>query len=387
MFRKFLKYFAILLIITAITFFVIAPSYIDKSKNKVTLKVVNVQKVNWYDSIPFIADLHCDALLWDRNNLKHHNYGHVDIPRMQEANMAFQVFTIVSKTPKGLNIEQNDDKTDQIALLSFAQLRNPKDWFSVKARALNQCKELYKTAKRSKGDFRVITNQEELQKYITDRRTNNKLTAGMLGIEGAHCLGDDINNLQLFYDAGVRYIGPTHFFDNTWAGSAHGINKGGLTEKGKQLIRKMDSLHMVIDLAHTSPKTIDDIFVLAQSPVLISHTGVKGVCDNNRNLSDTHLMEIGRRNGLVGIGLWETAVCGTDAVATAKSIRYVADKIGVDKVALGSDFDGAITTHFDVTGLPLIVDALSKEGFNKEEIYQIMGGNIRDFMLKNLPGR
>ena len=149
----------------------------------------------------------------------------------------------------------------------------------------------------------------------------------------------------------------------------------------------MDSLHMVIDLAHASPKTIDDIFVLTQSPMLISHTGVKGVCDNNRNLSDAHLMEIGRRKGLVGIGLWETAVCGTDADATAKSIRYVADKIGVDKVALGSDFDGAITTHFDVTGLPLIVNALLKEGFNKEEIYQIMGGNIRDFMLKNLPGR
>jgi len=109
MFRKFLKYFAILLIITTIAFFAFAPSYIDKSKNKVTLKVVNVQKVNWYDSIPFIADLHCDALLWDRNNLKHHSYGHVDIPRMQEANMAFQVFTIVSKTPKGLNIEKNDE--------------------------------------------------------------------------------------------------------------------------------------------------------------------------------------------------------------------------------------------------------------------------------------
>jgi microsomal dipeptidase-like Zn-dependent dipeptidase len=387
MLRKFLKYFAAVLAIAAIIFFVFAPSYIDKSKNKVTLKVANPQKASWYDSIPFIADLHCDALLWDRNNLKRHSYGHVDIPRMQEANMAFQVFTIVSKTPKGINIEKNDDKTDQIALLSFAQLRNPKDWFSVKSRALNQCKELHKTAKKSKGEFRVVTSQAELQQYITDRNTQKNLTAGMLGIEGAHCLGNDINNLQIFYDAGVRYIGTTHFFDNAWAGSAHGIKKEGLTDKGKQLIKKMDSLHMIIDLAHASPKTIDDIFTLVQSPVLISHTGVKGVCNNTRNLSDAHLLEIGRRNGLVGIGLWETAVCGTDAAATAKSIRYVADKIGVDKVALGSDFDGAITTHFDVTGLPLIVNALLKEGFSQEDIYKIMGGNIRDFMLKNLPSR
>ena len=385
MLKKFLKYFAIILAIAAIGFFVFVPSYIDKSKNKVTLKVVNPQKVNWYDSIRFIADLHCDALLWDRNNLKKHSYGHVDIPRMQEANMAFQVFTVVSKTPKGINIERNDDKTDQIALLSFAQLRNPKDWFSVKSRALHQCEALYKTAKKSKGQFRVITNQKELQQYIFDRAVNKNLTAGMLGIEGAHCLNDDISDLQQFYDAGVRYIGITHFFDNAWGGSAHGINKGGLTVKGKLLILKMDSLHMIIDLAHASPKTIDDIFLLTQSPVIISHTGVKGVCDNTRNLSDAHLLEIGRRNGLVGIGLWETAVCGTDAAATAKSIKYVVDKIGVDKVALGSDFDGAITTHFDVTGLPLIVNALLKEGFSKEDIYKIMGGNVRDFMLRNLP--
>lgn len=387
MLRTFLKIFALILVIAAVIFFVFVPSYIDKSKNKVTLKIENPAKVDWYDSIPFIADLHCDALLWDRNNLKHHSYGHVDIPRMKQANMAFQVFTIVSKTPKGINIESNDDKSDQIALLSFAQLRNPGDWFSVKTRALHQCEELFKTARQSKGEFRVITNQAELQQYISDREDNRSLTAGMLGIEGAHCLGSDINNLQLFYDAGVRYIGITHFFDNDWAGSAHGVKKEGLTEKGRQLIRRMDSLHMIIDLAHASSKTIDDIFSFTQSSVLISHTGVKGICNNTRNLSDTHLLEIGKRNGLVGIGLWETAVCGTDATATAKSIRYVADKIGVDKVALGSDFDGAITTHFDVTGLPLIVNALLKEEFSKEDIYKIMGGNIREFMLRNLPAK
>lgn len=162
MFRTFLKIFAIILVIGAVIFFVFVPSYIDKSKNKVTLKIENPAKVDWYDSIPFIADLHCDALLWDRNNLKNHSYGHVDIPRMKQANMAFQVFTIVSKTPKGINIESNDDKSDQIALLSFAQLRNPGDWFSVKTRALHQCEELFKTARQSKGEFRVITNQAEL---------------------------------------------------------------------------------------------------------------------------------------------------------------------------------------------------------------------------------
>ncbi len=385
MLKKVARIFLLILVIAAVVFFGFVPGMVDKSKNAVTLKVVNPSKPLWYDSVPFIADLHCDELLWDRNLLAEHQYGHVDVPRMLKANMALQVFTIVSKTPKHMNIEHNDDKTDNITLLSFAQLRPFNTWFNVTNRALNQCKELHVFAEKSNGQFRVITSRTELQKYIADRTTNHSITAGMLGIEGAHCLNDDIENLYKVYSAGVRYIGLAHFFDNAWAGSAHGITKGGLTEKGKVLVKKMDSLHVIIDLAHASPKTIDDVLAFTSSPVLVSHTGVQGVCNNTRNLSDAHLIAIGQRNGLVGIGLWETAVCGTDATATAKSIRYVADKIGVDKVALGSDFDGAIKTHFDVTGLPLIVNALLNEKFNRKEIEMIMGGNVRDFFLRNLP--
>jgi microsomal dipeptidase-like Zn-dependent dipeptidase len=387
MLTKTLKAVLFIIVTAAIIFFGFVPRYIDKSKNVVALKVVNPEKESWYDSIPFIADLHCDELLWDRNLLKEHSYGHVDLPRMLKANMAMQVFTIVSKTPKGINIEQNDDKTDNISLLSFAQLRPVNTWFNLTNRALNQCKELHVFAGKSNGQFRVITSQATLQQFITDRKINHNISSGMLGIEGAHCFNKDISNLYKLYNAGVRYIGLAHFFDNEWAGSAHGMKKGGLTEAGKELVHKMDSLHITIDLAHASPKTIDDVLAFTNSPVIVSLTGVQGVCNNRRSLSDAHLIAIGKRNGLVGIGLWETAVCGTDATATAKSIRYVADKIGVDKVALGSDFDGAIGTHFDVTGFPLLVKALLKEGFSRTEIEQIMGGNVSNFFLRNLPAK
>jgi microsomal dipeptidase-like Zn-dependent dipeptidase len=383
--KKILKFIAVLIVLAAIAFFYFVPEYIDKSKNTVTAKQATIHKSSWYDSIPFIADLHCDALLWNRNFLKEHNYGHVDLPRMQKANMALQVFTIVSKTPRGMNIEENSDRTDNIGLLSFAQMRPVSSWFDITKRALNQCNDLHRFAEKSNNEFRVVTSQKELQQFITDRQLNKKLTAGMLGLEGAHCLNNDLNNLQKFYDAGVRYIGLAHFFDNEWAGSAHGMKKEGITDAGKQLIKKMDSLHIIIDLAHSSPKTIDDIFHLTNGPLLVSHTGVQGMCNNRRNLTDAQILEIGNRNGLIGIGLWETAVCGTNAEATAKSIKYLAEKIGVDKVALGSDFDGAIQAHFDVTGLPLIVSALEKEGFTRPQIEMIMGGNIRDFFLRNLP--
>jgi len=382
--KKFFRILLIIILVALLGFFLFVPTYLDKSSNKVTLAGA-ATKNGWYDSIPFIADLHCDELLWDRNLLKKIEYGHVDVPRMQQANMAFQVFTIVSKVPAGINIEKNDGNSDQIALLSFAQLRPVSNWFSIKARALNQCQTLHDFAKESNGQLRVITSRNELQQFINDRKTNTKLTSGMLGLEGAQPLEGNLNNLQEFFNVGVRYIGLAHFYDNEFAGSAHGMEKGGLTPLGKQLIKKMDSLHILIDLAHSSQQTINDVFAMHDGPVLVSHTGIKGVCDNQRNLTDEHLLEIGRRNGLVGIGLWETAVCGKDAVATAKSIRYVADKIGVDKVALGSDWDGAIEAHFDVTGLPLLVSELEKLKFTRTEIEQILGGNIHDFFLRNLP--
>jgi membrane dipeptidase len=211
--KKFLKILLFILIIAIAGFFLFVPRYLDQTSNKVTQSGAPV-KNDWYDSIPFIADLHCDELLWDRNLLKKIDYGHVDVPRMQQANMAFQVFTIVSKVPAGINIEQNDDKSDQIALLSFAQLRPVSNWFSIKARALNQCKTLHEFAAESDGKLRVITSKTDLQKFISDRAKNKSLTSGMLGLEGAQPLEGDLANLDEFYKAGVRYIGLAHFYDN-----------------------------------------------------------------------------------------------------------------------------------------------------------------------------
>jgi membrane dipeptidase len=382
--KKAFKIILLVLVLLALVFFLFVPQYIDRTKNKSTLKGP-FEKVSWYDSIPFIADLHCDALLWNRNLVKEHTYGHVDLPRMQKGNMAFQVFTIVSKVPSGINIEQNDDRSDQIGLLSFAQLQPAANWFSVKKRALYQADALHDLAERSEGKFRVIQSKADLKTFLFDRAVDRTLSSGMLGLEGAHCLENDLSNLDEFYKAGIRYIGLVHFFDNEWAGSAHGMKKGGLTPKGIQLLRRMEEMGIAVDLAHSSQNTIEDVFKHFKGAILVSHTGVRGVCDNQRNLSDEQLIKIGERNGLVGVGLWETAVCGTDAASTAKTIKYVADKIGVEKVALGSDWDGAFEMHFDVTGTPLIVTELMKLGFSRDDIEKIMGGNIRDFFLRNLP--
>ena len=142
---------------------------------------------------------------------------------------------------------------------------------------------------------------------------------------------------------------------------------------------------MILDLAHASPRTIADALAIATRPVVVSHTGVKGTCNNRRNLSDNELRGIARTGGVVGIGYWAEAVCGTDSAAIARAVRYAVNVAGIDHVGLGSDFDGAIAAPFDTTGLVLVTEALLAQGFSDEEIAKIMGGNAIRVLLQSLP--
>jgi microsomal dipeptidase-like Zn-dependent dipeptidase len=112
---------------------------------------------------------------------------------------------------------------------------------------------------------------------------------------------------------------------------------------------------------------------------------VRGTCDNSRNLSDEEVRKVAATGGVIGVGFWETATCGTDARAIARAARHVAEVAGVRHVALGSDFDGAVATPFDATGLAQITDALLAEGFTEEEVALVMGGNIARLLAATLP--
>jgi microsomal dipeptidase-like Zn-dependent dipeptidase len=114
---------------------------------------------------------------------------------------------------------------------------------------------------------------------------------------------------------------------------------------------------------------------------------VKGTCNNNRNLSDDQIMAVAAKGGLIGIGYWDTATCGTDAQAIVKAMRYVSDRVGVEHVALGSDFDGAVTVPFDTSGLVEITNAMLEAGYSEQEVRMIMGENTLKFLAANLPGK
>lgn len=366
---------------------VIAPTMVDEQMNQVRNlqpHIASDEAQALHDTL-VVADLHADSLLFGRDLVHESQTGHVDFPRMRRGNVAVQAFTVVTKTPADMNIDSNStESVDNITYLAMLNLWPLKTWGSLKERALYQARMLHRFD-RQDDDFRIIKTVADLDALLEDRESNPKLVGGFLGIEGLHCLEGDAENLQVMYDAGFRMMSATHFFDNELGGSAHGESGEGLSEFGREIFEQFESKNILIDIAHISPAMIDDILEIATKPIVVSHTGVKGTCENSRNISDEHIKGIAKIGGVIGIGLWETAVCGTDATATAKACRYVADLVGVEHVAIGSDFDGAIKPPFDITGFPLITQALMEEGFSDEEIAKIMGENTLRVLRATLP--
>lgn len=332
----------------------------------------------------FVADMHADSLLWNRDLNEDSPIAHVDLPKMLRGNVALQAFTVVTKTPRGLNIERNMPDTDNIFWLALSQRQPYENLFSLTKRALYQAKKLHEYAAASGGRLVVIENKRDLADFTTRRKTE-QIAGGWLGIEGAHALDGRLENVDVLCDAGFRMMSPSHFFDNEVGGSAHGTEKGGLSDLGRSVVKRMEQKGMLVDVAHASGATIDDILAMATRPVVVSHTGVKGTCDNQRNLTDDQLKRIAATGGIIGIGFWDTAVCGEDAAAIARAIKYAVTVAGVDHVALGSDFDGSVKAPFDTSGDALITEALINEGLTDEDIAKIMGGNVLKLLERFLP--
>jgi microsomal dipeptidase-like Zn-dependent dipeptidase len=330
----------------------------------------------------FVADLHADSLLWGRNLLIRSTTGHVDLPRLQQANVSLQVFTVVTTTARHENIERND-ASDTMPYFAVTEHWPPATWDSPKERALYQAGRLRQFESEANGQLTILRTRSDLRNFVTARQPHR--VAAILGAEGAQPLEGKLKNLDDLYAAGFRMMAPTHFADTKVGGSASGLRKSGLTKLGREWVRAMEAKGMLIDLAHASPATIRDVTAMATKPVLVSHTGVKGTCDNNRNLSDEAIRAVARTGGVIGIGYWKIAVCGIDARAVANAILYTAKLVGVEHVALGSDFDGATTMPFDVTGIPLITEALSQAGLSEHDIRLILGENVVRVFSQGLP--
>ena len=321
-----------------------------------------------------VADLHADSLLWGRDLLARGNVGHIDLPRSLEGNVGIQAFTIFSTIPRKLNIERNKDTSDLVPYIGMLQgwplktLGNPKQ-----------------VADKSNGGLVLLRTRGDLANFLKQRQAGSHLVAAFLGTEGAQPLEGKLENLDALYAAGFRMMAPTHFTDTAIGGAAAGVTRGGLTPLGREWVKRMEARGMLIDVAHASADTPRDVTALATKPMVVSHTGVKGVCNNNRNLSDDQLRAVAATGGVIGVGFWDVATCGTDAKAIATAIRYAVGVVGAEHVALGSDFDGAVTEPFDSSGLGLITEALLQQGVSEHDVRLIMGENVARVLSQVLP--
>ncbi len=384
---KLLAVLLVLAVLGALAFFAVAPVVAEWMLNGTRVRgpYRASERGRALHSTLLVADMHADTLLWDRDVLARSARGHVDVPRLAEGGVALQFFTVVTTTPYSPKYDSNPEGLDGVTAIAFAERWPLRALRSLRARSLYQARKLREAALRSGGRFQVIGTAADLARFVEQRRSDPQLVAGLLGLEGAYALEGDLGNLDALFDAGFRMLAPTHFYDNEWGGSAHGVGKTGLTEKGRELVRRMEARGMLVDLAHASEATIDDVVAVSTRPLVVSHTGVRATCDSNRNLSDEQLRKIAAKGGVIGIGYWDGATCGRDARAVARAIRHAANVVGVGAVALGSDFEGAVTVPFDTTGVILVTDALLEEGFTEEEVGRIMGGNVFRLLAETLP--
>lgn len=331
----------------------------------------------------FIADLHSDSLLWKRDLRKKSSIGHIDLPRLHQGNVALQVFSATTKTPAGQNYESNESGSDRITLLAAVSLWPIRTWNSIYERAVFQLEKLHKLDQQS--ELTVITSKQAMRAFVAQREKGDPAIAGIYLIEGAHPLEGDIRNLDLLFDQGLRIMGLTHFFDNELGGSLHGISGEGLNEFGRSVLGRANELGLIIDIAHASPQMVEDVLELSSSPVVLSHGGVKGTCDTARNLDDSLMQKVASKGGLIGIGFWDAAVCDVTPQGIVKTIRYAIDLLGIEHVALGSDYDGGTAVLFDSSELAVLTDAMLQANFTEDEIRLVMGENIKRFLLENLP--
>lgn len=368
---------ATLIAAAALGFFGFAPGYVEGSMNQIDGKpliAVSAEAKALHKTLN-IVDLHSDTLMWNRDLNDSVSRGHMDLPRLQDGNVALQLFSSVTKTPKNQNYDGNGADTDNITLLTIAQLQPVKTWSSLAERSLYHAQKRDDAVVASAGAIKAVDTAGQLDALLSARQKDQRPVGAMLTIEGLQNLEGKAANLDRLYDAGFRMAGLTHFFDNELAGSMHGLKKVGLTPFGRDIVKRMEAKGMIIDIAHLSHSGVAEVLAMATRPVVSSHGGVQATCKVNRNLTDDEVRGVAKTGGVIGIGYWDGALCDTSPRAAAKAMKHVRDLVGIEHVALGSDYDGATTVRFDTSQLVQVTQALMDEGFTAQEIRAVMGEN------------
>ncbi|MGA2009405.1 MAG: dipeptidase [Solirubrobacteraceae bacterium] len=333
--------------------------------------------------MPAVFDGHNDAITREDHALiaTGRTGGHLDLPRMRTGGVRGAIFAIFTPSAGA-----HDTWFTQAGARLRAELAAPVSHSDAAAYAASAAGRLL--ALEGAGELRIARDGTDLDAA----RDGDGPPAAVMHLEGAEAIDPELEALAFWYAAGLRSVGPVWSRSNAFG---HGVpflspsspNIGpGLTPAGHALVRRCGELGIMIDLSHLNEAGFWDVARAEAGPLVASHSAAHALCATSRNLTDRQLDAIGSSGGLVGIVYacpFLRADFADDADTPIELIvrhaAYVAERIGVAHVALGSDFDGATipTAVGDVAGVPRILDALAAAGFSSDELVQIAWQNWR----------
>jgi membrane dipeptidase len=305
--------------------------------------------------------------------------GHLDLPRAREGGLAGGVFALFTPTPGAERIDFDGEGRMEVEI---AAPIGPESAAAATTKAAGRLLALERA-----GHLRIVRTIADL-----DAARADGVLAAVLHHEGAEAIDPGLEALDLWYAAGLRSLGPVWSRTNAFAHGVPFVFPGspdtgpGLTGAGFRLVRRCHELGVAVDLSHLNEAGFWDVARLDGAPLIASHSGVHALCASSRNLTDAQLDAIAASEGLVGIVFAVPFVRedgaddpDTPLAAIVAHIRHAADRIGVEHVALGSDFDGATIPDElgDAAGLPRLLDALAGAGFSEDEVRAIAWDNWR----------
>jgi membrane dipeptidase len=327
--------------------------------------------------VPFpLADGHADSLLWNRDLTVRQRRGHLDFPRLREAGVRLQCFTVVTR---GWPVVDGVGALGVLRGWPAGARRGP--W----ARCLFQLDGMRALCDRARGAVRIAATAAALERTLEDGGI-----AAVLGVEGAHALEGRPERVRELRARGVAFMGLTHLANNELGGSSSPLMRDRpLTPLGRTVLEEMARAGMSVDLAHASHRTLREVLAAPRASgarPFCSHTGVAGAAPSWRNLDDAELRAIADRGGVVGIIFATIYLGGRELADVVRHVEHALDVAGEDAVAFGSDFDGMVPLPRglrSVTDVPRLVDALARRR-PAAVVEKVAFGNWRRFFGETL---